>query len=366
MPDYNSPLAALGNYQNTPVPSFGGYSSVSPSGRTRGNLNPFYRGAVDPETAFEVRKKAKRVYAPSMAALVAQNALLEPTLALQGRAAQGYADLFGQVAPEYVSGFAAADPETSGLLHLLNVDASSLVGRGSMDPYEDRLLQENIRGAQASRGLAYSPAGALEELINLDRARDTRRIQRGQYGAGIFEAGRSYYSPVLMALLNRYQSPVSGTSTDDLLSVGLNDTIARRNAHAARIAGNQALWGSAIEAAGAATGGALSAAGGGALGCWVAEVLYGVDDPRTHLARAWVRAHPERSFVRLYQRHGKAWARWLEAHPWVKPLVQPIWDRMWENAIREGIVAVKALPILLGILMDRNSQRRTSNVELST
>jgi len=80
---------------------------------------------------------------------------------------------------------------------------------------------------------------------------------------------------------------------------------------------------------GAETGAATSAATSAApvAACWVAEELYGVDSPKTHQARLYARSHDSR-FLRLYKNHGRAWADWLKKHPWAKPLVQPIWDRM--------------------------------------
>jgi hypothetical protein len=62
--------------------------------------------------------------------------------------------------------------------------------------------------------------------------------------------------------------------------------------------------------------------------CWVAEELYGADDPKTHLARAWVGRH-DNAFTRMYRKHGRAWAAFLKRHLWAKPIVQPIWDFMW-------------------------------------
>jgi hypothetical protein len=265
-----------------PIPAFGGYGpgssaagadaafNATPGGRWAnsltgggaGNRNPnaFYRGRIPPETAYQTRKKAHRIYPPAMAALVAQNALLGPTLDLARRGGMGYADLFGDIAPEYLRGYEEADPETSGLLSLLNMDATSLVNRGASDINEDTELQQLIRGGQASRGLTYSPGSSLEELINLDRARDTRRMARGRYAGEVQEAGRRYYSPALMALMLQYQNPVQATSTDDLLSLSLRDTAQRRGEQAARRAGQMALTGqiisSVLGAAGTAAGGA--------------------------------------------------------------------------------------------------------------
>jgi len=306
------------------------------------NPSPFRRG-IDSETAFDVRKKAKRQFTPAMATLMAQDALLDPTMDLTRRAAAQYGDLWRDEAtkareynadsllslgPRYRQAFDSMNPESAALLRLLTEDATGLVSGGS-NPYEDRELTQSIRGAQAARGMGFGASDALGELLGLDRSRESRRMARGNYGAGIAALGKSYYSDAYNSLLgtgpqgSSIFSPVQGTSTDDLLSLGLNDTMQRRNQHAARVAGNQALWGSVMEMVGGLAGAAAGA-------CWVAEVLYGVDDDRTHLARAWCLENREHPFVRLYRKHGKAWARWLEANDWARPMLQPIWDAMWQ------------------------------------
>ena len=81
--------------------------------------------------------------------------------------------------------------------------------------------------------------------------------------------------------------------------------------------------------------GALLGAGLGAYGtyaglaalCWVADELWGADDPRAHAARLWASTH-DSPFLRLYRVHGKAWAAWLHENAWAKPLVEPIWMAM--------------------------------------
>jgi hypothetical protein len=71
--------------------------------------------------------------------------------------------------------------------------------------------------------------------------------------------------------------------------------------------------------------------------CWVAEVLYGVNDPRTHRARLWA-ATNNTWFTRTYQKYGESWAKWLSIHTWTQPIVKPIWDMM---ATRGELLAVK-------------------------
>lgn len=301
---------------------------------TSRNPDPFRRG-VNAETAFNTRKKAKRLYAPAAAALAAQNALWDPTLNLARRGAMDYGDLRMDYLQRFAPGYRQLqedyDPETSSLLAMLTRDAGDLVDEGDnpMDYHHD--AQRAMQDA-ALHGRGHGTGDAVREAVQLAMGRQDRRIQRGNYGAGIVGLGQQYYGGALSGLMqqgNQIQAPGSGTSGDDLLSVSLNDTMQRRNEQAARRASQMALIGSGIEAVG-------SLAGGAAAGCWVAEELYGKDDERTHMARAWAMSH-DSAFLRAYGKHGRKWAAWLRVNAWAKPLVQPIWDAMWqaEKAKRE-------------------------------
>ncbi len=71
--------------------------------------------------------------------------------------------------------------------------------------------------------------------------------------------------------------------------------------------------------------------------CWVAEVLYGVNDYKTHAARLWASTN-DNWFTKLYVAHGQSWAKWLSNNKWAQPIVKPIWDVM---AIRGQSLAIK-------------------------
>jgi hypothetical protein len=83
----------------------------------------------------------------------------------------------------------------------------------------------------------------------------------------------------------------------------------------------------------------MSMAGGGP--CWIAEVLYGIDAPRTRLVRAWLtksykRRDPvARIVVPLYRRFGVAVAGVLRNRPGLQPLFRPLFDRAVKSAHRE-------------------------------
>ena len=62
--------------------------------------------------------------------------------------------------------------------------------------------------------------------------------------------------------------------------------------------------------------------------CWVAEELYGKNDIRTSYARLFCVVH-DNFFIRLYVKHGRAWAKILKNNDHLKKVIEPIWNYMW-------------------------------------
>lgn len=193
---------------------------------------------------------------------------------------RGILNLLRDIQPGLMATREAGDPEGLRLLGLLTSDAESLVNRGN-NPFEDRETVQAIRGAQTARGLALGPGSALAEVLGLDRARDTRRIQRGQYGSGILALRRGYLGdPTSDALrllglgdlsgargftnpFNAYGADVANTN----YGAGAYEEIARRNN---RVSGIQNVGSGVSSLAmlgfGGAFGGGMSSALGGGFG----------------------------------------------------------------------------------------------------
>lgn len=66
--------------------------------------------------------------------------------------------------------------------------------------------------------------------------------------------------------------------------------------------------------------------GGASTLCWVADELFGEDDLRTTLARAWCHAHPDDPFVMRYATDGREWARMVRDDPAIAEALQPLWE----------------------------------------
>ena len=81
--------------------------------------------------------------------------------------------------------------------------------------------------------------------------------------------------------------------------------------------------------------------------CWIAEQLYGVDDPRTWLLRAWLRhIYDDRGrgwqFVALYHRFGRSTARLMARGYLPRAPFYALFDRLVARALDASAIAVAA------------------------
>jgi hypothetical protein len=83
--------------------------------------------------------------------------------------------------------------------------------------------------------------------------------------------------------------------------------------------------------------------------CWIAEVVYGVDAPRTQLVRAWLSECYERRepwslvVVPLYRRFGQRIAAFLVSWPVFKSVFRPLFDLGVRRAHRDRAAALFAM-----------------------
>ena len=87
--------------------------------------------------------------------------------------------------------------------------------------------------------------------------------------------------------------------------------------------------------------------GGQSKACWIAEALYGVDDPRTLLLRAWLsigydERHAGWMFIALYRRFGRATANLIRRGYLPRQLFHPLFDRLVEKALTDSARAIVA------------------------
>lgn len=80
--------------------------------------------------------------------------------------------------------------------------------------------------------------------------------------------------------------------------------------------------------------------------CWIAEVLYGVDDHRTHLLRAWLTGVYARTavgapVVALYRVCGERVAGWARRSAVLRRLLTPLFDGGVAAALRHYTLAAR-------------------------
>ena len=83
------------------------------------------------------------------------------------------------------------------------------------------------------------------------------------------------------------------------------------------------------------------AGGGHSKQCWIAEALYGSDDPRTHLLRAWLSVvyderRPGWAFVAFYRVFGPGTARLISSGVLPRQLFRPLFDALVERAVADA------------------------------
>ena len=87
--------------------------------------------------------------------------------------------------------------------------------------------------------------------------------------------------------------------------------------------------------------GGAQGAGNSKGSCWIAEALYGVEDPRTLLLRAWLRrAYDERRagwpLIALYTTFGRATADLIYRGYVPRAMFRPLFDALVEHALDDS------------------------------
>lgn len=181
------------------------------------------------------------------------------------------------------------------------------------------------QAARLREGIEEMAPGGMKEKAQMESGQWTAE-QRVQLERDMFRYG-------VEAMQNTYRTVIGGFQNLSGMYAGMSS---QQYALAAQ---KEAAWlGLVGDAAGAAgmfyglkgggkPSGKVIAGGGVATPCWVAEELYGVNHPKTHAARLYVLRN-DNWFTRLYKEHGKSWADIIKKYPWLKPVIQPIWDYM--------------------------------------
>jgi hypothetical protein len=179
----------------------------------------------------------------------------------------------------------------------------------------------DIATAQQAEAQRLAAAGQLGQLGAAEQAALTQGAQ-GLFGAGgaqqqleqarledtykRFAEERGYpleQLNILQQALGFFPNPITTTgTTTQRQTLGPMDVISRIGGTAAQGATAYALL------------------------CWVARAVYGVENPRWLMFRAWLLEDAPKWMVRLYIRHGAAFAEWLEGRDTLKAMIRRFMD----------------------------------------
>jgi hypothetical protein len=135
-------------------------------------------------------------------------------------------------------------------------------------------------------------------------------------------------------------------------SFGLSDVGAALSGASGASTSNQAVMQSQAASKQATMGFLGSLAGAAAkpfaFGCWIAEAIYGVDDMRTHIVRAWLNDVYSHTFIGgvvmwLYRRFGRGAARMVERSAFLRWILKPLFDRALAHALNDQVTVESIL-----------------------
>lgn len=237
---------------------------------------------------------------------------------------------------------------------LYNKDLSTLKSGGqiSANPWQDPSYLRSMSVQQDAAASGSNDAAA--EQLNREAQRTGENTEARK--ATIAELARQKSRGMMTAQAgqtaddhNRFMAYENSILGNDLAPTGVNTNLYgaatgqanNANTNLAQIdMANQAMWGSVIgsglQAAGT-IGGGFTPRGGAP--CWIAEVIYGENDNRTHLLRKWLVEKFSKGFfggfvVAQYIRFGERIAQRARRSRMLRLLLKPIFDLALTQAER--------------------------------
>lgn len=235
--------------------------------------------------------------------------------------------------------FRQANPEQAALMAELNRQAQQELAAGaSLPPAMARELEQQVRGAQAARGMGFGVSDISQEALVKGLQAEQLQRRRQAFAQQMVGLNAATAADPFMAILGRPGVGVAAGQSLAAQGQGMapQQVFNPESAYAGSLAAgnyNAALNASIASAnarAGVASGvmqGLGSAAGGIFQGkCWVAREVYGADNPMWLLFRQWLETESPVWFHDLYIKYGQRFAGWLSKNEWLKPSIKKWMD----------------------------------------
>jgi hypothetical protein len=192
---------------------------------------------------------------------------------------------------------------------------SELARAGTLGGFEQARAQAEAANAQirlaqaqqmAGLGIAGQQANIAGTQAGFNAQEAIRQAQQQRMTAAEEEFTRQQAEPyrdlqTLQQALGFFPNPMTTSSTQKQ-SLGALDILSRLGGTAA--SGAQSYY----------------------LLCWVARAVYGAENPRWLMFREWLLEDAPKWFVRVYIRHGAAFADWLEGKDSLKAMIRRFMD----------------------------------------
>lgn len=218
---------------------------------------------------------------------------------------------------------------------------SDLALGSSLNQQETTQAQQAARAAAQARGLSFSRQGMDMEVLNTYNMGQNRLNQRRAYAKDAFGMASQQQAFGAQAYLNPAMQQSSIYSLPGLLQAtqGSFDQMGTQflqpeSQYLANIRANRIQQENADKAA-AATRKAGAASGIGSLVgsamiaaaiCWVAREVYGTEDNRWKIFRAWLLMEAPEWLYNLYSEHGEEFAEYISDKPILKRIVKAAMD----------------------------------------
>ena len=297
--------------------------AIDPLGSMLGGL---FGGGKKKSSLKAWQKTANKEWAMGNATLSAYERLFPRTLSMVAKSKNSFGDLeldlFKKYGTKYIDAIDSADPAQGALRQNLTRQVSEDLNSPGVTPSIARAIQQGSRSAWSSRGLAQSPASAIEELFAMGERGNQLQQQKYSNASNILAQNKQLVGDPFLAITGRSattQQPDYAGFNNDLFSYGVNSEMQAANTKAAKSAANKAMTGQIV-------GGLLSSAGSLAALCWLAREVYGEANPRWKQFRRWLLDEAPRELFDWYRTHGQRAAAKLKRHPELKPAVREWMD----------------------------------------
>lgn len=240
---------------------------------------------------------------------------------------------------DYTAALLGANPQQKALLDEFNRQAMLELQAGqSLTSAEQRQAQQASRAAFAARGMGIGNQAVADEIFKSYQLGAQRQAQRRQFASGVFGMNQTATGDPFLQILGRPsqmlpqgmgfgQQGMAATQglqmfnpesqyAGDIYNQRYQGQLAANTASAANRA---ALIGAGIQAAGSMAGSAMKF-------CWVAREVYGNYNPAWLEFRHWLLTRAPRWLVRLYARHGEAFAAYISDKPKLKRIIRELMD----------------------------------------